>query len=142
MAACQSKAPQPVSIEAGDVCQFCRMAISQPVFAGQFIDKDGNAFKFDDIGCMIRFLSRQEGRNTVAAFFVMDYNDKRWIAAEQATYVKSDKTATPMGSGLTAFREGSRGREFAAKVNGHVLHFDDLWKGDAAGLPHVPATPR
>src|SRR5215831_2569308 len=123
MAACQSRMPQPASIEPGDMCQFCRMAVSRSGYASQFIDRDGNAFKFDDIGCMVRFVRDHNRMRSVAAFFVMDYNDKSWLAAEEATYVKSEKTASPMGSGLTAFRDESRGQEFAAKLNGQVLHF-------------------
>ena len=119
------------------------MTISQAGYAAQFIDKDGSTFKFDDIGCMIRFAREDNRRNTVAAFFVVDYNDRRWLPAEQATYVKSEKMASPMGSGLIGFRDSPRARDFAGKNDGRVLLFDDLWRGDATELPqHVPTKPR
>ena len=113
------------------------MAISQAGYAAQFIDKDGNAFKFDDIGCMVRFVRENNRRDTAAEFFVMDYNDKQWSTAKQATFVKSEQTASPMASGLTAFREPARAQEYAAKNKGQVLRFDDLWTGNVAEPPHL-----
>jgi len=138
MTACQSGKVQPASIEAGDICAFCKMAISQAGYAGQFIDEEGSTFKFDDIGCMVRFARENNRRSSVAAFFVMDYNDRRWLDASQATYVKSAKTASPMASGLTAFRESSRAEEYSAKNDGRILHFEDLWQSDVAEPLHLP----
>lgn len=114
------------------------MAISQASYASQFIDKDGNVFKFDDIGCMIRFVRDNNQRDAVAKFFVMDYDHRQWLDGQQATYVKSDKNASPMGSGLTAFREASRTDDYAAKNKGRVLHFEELWKGEVVEPPHIP----
>jgi copper chaperone NosL len=142
MTACQSGTLHPASIEPGDICAFCKMAISQAGFAAQFIDKDGSTFKFDDIGCMIRYAREADRRNLVAAFFVMDYNDRRWLPAEQATYVKSGKIVSPMGSGLIGFRDRARAQDFAGKNVGRVLLFDDLWKAEVATPPHVPSNSR
>jgi copper chaperone NosL len=142
MTACQSGTPQPASIEPGDICAFCKMSVSQPAYAAQFIDKDGSNFKFDDVGCMIRFAREDNRRSKVAAFFVMDYNDHHWLPAERATYVKSEKTASPMGSGLVGFRDSSGAKDFAGKKGGRVLLFDDLWKGDVAEPQQVPTKPR
>jgi nitrous oxide reductase accessory protein NosL len=91
---------------------------------------------------MVRFARENNRRSSVAAFFVMDYNDRRWLDASQATYVKSAKTASPMASGLTAFRETSRAEKYAAKNNGRVLHFEDLWQSDVADPPRFPTRPR
>lgn len=132
MTACQSGTLQPVSIEPGDICAYCKMAISQAGYAAQFIDHDGNAVKFDDIGCMIRLVRENNRRDTAARFYAMDYNDKHWLVADQAVFVKSEQTASPMASGLTAFKEPARAQEYAAKSKGQILRFDDLWKGDVA----------
>jgi len=111
------------------------MVISQSGYAAELIDRDGNTFKFDDIGCMVRFTREGNRKDTVAKYYVMDYNDKRWIQAEQATYVKAEQTASPMASGLTAFQDPSRAKEYTARNKGQILHFDDLWKGDVAEPP-------
>lgn len=112
------------------------MAISQASYAGQFIDRDGNVFKFDDIGCMIRFARANNRRDQVVKFFVMDYDTKRWLQAIEATYVKSDETASPMASGLAAFHDNARAAGYAAKSKGRVLHFEQLWNADIAEPSH------
>jgi copper chaperone NosL len=118
------------------------MAISQASYAGQFIDREGNVFKFDDIGCMIRFARENNRSEQVTKFFVMDYDTKKWLEANGATYVKSDGTASPMASGLTAFQDISRATGHAAKSKGRVLHFEDLWKGDVAEPSRVTSRQR
>lgn len=142
MTACQSGSLQPTSIEAGDICTFCKMAISQANYAGQFIDRDGNVLKFDDVGCMIRFARENNRRDQVVKFFVMDFDTKRWLDAPGATYVKSDETASPMASGLAAFHDTSRAAGYAAKSKGRVLRFEDLWRGDVAEPSHVKSGQR
>ena len=142
MTACQPGTLQPASIEPGDICAFCKMAISQVGYAAQFIDKDGSTFKFDDIGCMIRFAVRENRRSSAVVFFVMDYKDRRWLTAERATYVKSERTASPMGSGVIAFGEGSRAHEFAGRNDGRVLLFHDLWENNVTEPPQVPTKRR
>lgn len=127
-----------MSIDPGDICALCKMAISQASYAGQFIDKDGNVLKFDDIGCMIRFVRDNNQRDAVAKFFVMDYDTRQWLDGQQATYVKADRNASPMGSGLTAFRETSRADDYAAKNKGRLLHFEDLWKSGVVEPQHIP----
>jgi len=138
LAGCRAEAPRPASIEPGEICAFCKMAISQSAYAAQLVDQEGNSFKFDDIGCMIRFV-RADGRQArVAAYFVMDSVDRHWLEAAKATYVKSKRTASPMSSGLVAFADPVRARQFAAKSGGQVLRFDELWEGKNAE-PAPPA---
>lgn len=118
------------------------MAISQAGYAAEFVDKDGSILKFDDIGCMVRYVRDHDRKDAVAAFFVMDYNDKHWLTAQQATYVKSERSLSPMASGLTAFREPSQAHDYEEKNNGQTLGFDDLWKGDVAEPPRHSTMPR
>ncbi len=53
-AACRTGPPRPI-IEPSDMCSRCRMAISQNRYAAELVDRDGNVWKFDDIGCMVRY---------------------------------------------------------------------------------------
>ncbi len=43
-----------------EVCEECKMAVSDPHFAAQVIDPEGNAHYFDDIGCSILWLKRHQ----------------------------------------------------------------------------------
>ena len=52
---CQTRAFEPVAIVPEDMCSYCKMAISEKRYAAELIDSEGQAFKFDDIGCMVNF---------------------------------------------------------------------------------------
>jgi len=103
------------------------MAISQKKYAAEFIDKDGAVIKFDDIGCMIRFIKEHEMKVNVEAYFVVDYSTHSWLDARGATYVRSSALPSPMGSGLAAFKDRPEAEALAAKYHGRLLRLDDLW---------------
>lgn len=121
--ACQAD-QRPQAIEAHDVCTSCKMAISQPRYAAQAVDKDGNAHKFDDIGCLLRYL--REHNPPRQRVYVMDYVHQQWLAAESAVFVKSDAVESPMAGGLAAFRDQSAAQQFLKSNAGQVMNFSEL----------------
>jgi copper chaperone NosL len=102
------------------------MAISQKKYAAEFVDREGTVFKFDDIGCMLRFV-KQRTMNDQKAWFVVDYRTQRWLQAEAATFVKS-ALPSPMGSGLIALANRADAEAYSQKYRGQVLDFEDLRK--------------
>ena len=128
LASCQKGATEPVAIEANDMCSFCRMSISEKRFAAEFIDVDGEVFKFDDIGCMASFVEQKKSRAPIHATFVMDFDARHWLRAEDAFYVRSSEFATPMGFGIAAFKDQSPAEAAATKFRGTMLRFSDLIK--------------
>jgi copper chaperone NosL len=129
---CQKGAPEPVAIEREDMCSFCRMAISEKRYAAEFIDNEGQAFKFDDIACMARFTREMRGQGRIAARFVMDFQAKTWLKAEDAYYAQAKEIKTPMSGGIVAFKDESPAKETAGQYGGKVLRFDDVFFGEAA----------
>jgi copper chaperone NosL len=124
---CQAGEARPAAIDKDDVCALCKMAISEPRYAAQIVDKDGNNHKFDDIGCMLRFARDRKLNDASATFFVMDYESgKDWLNARQTTFVRSDAISSPMASRLGAFRSRSKAGDFSAKNKGQVLTFEEL----------------
>lgn len=121
-----SPSRQPVDIEPSDMCGYCRMAISQKQFAAEALDVDGNAIKFDDIGCMRRFLAAAEVKHPVR--FVMDYRQRRWLNADAALFVRGSGVPTPMGGGILAFGERSRAEAESRATGGEVVPFAALLK--------------
>src|SRR5262245_60201794 len=73
---------RPVELLPEDACAFCRMAISEKRFACELVTKDGDAVKFDDIGCMLHY--RKERAELVAATFVVDFETREWLKSEEA----------------------------------------------------------
>ena len=128
IANCQKTSIQPVAIEANEMCSFCKMDISEKRYAAEFIDADGQAFKFDDIGCMANFINQKKTSAPVRARFVMDFNRHEWLNAESAFYVRSSEFKTPMSGNIVAFRDEAGARDAAAKYHGALLLLDDLIK--------------
>jgi copper chaperone NosL len=124
--------PVPVPLYPGeDVCDTCRMLISDEKFAAECVMKKGRVKKFDDVICMVRYFdsartSETASRNDVKAYFVKDYVTKNWLDANKAHFVKADVT-TPMGSGTVAFKESERATIIARDNEGKLLTFNDIW---------------
>ena len=120
---CQRSLIKPIAIAPEDVCSFCKMAISEKRYAGQYVDKDGQAFKFDDLTCMTSF---NEGSN-IAASFVMDFEAKQWLKAEDAIYVRSSELKTPMSGGMIAFKDEAPAEQASRNYHGKLLRFGDVF---------------
>ena len=119
LTACASGEIKPVPIEASDMCSFCKMAISEKQFASEIITENEEVFKFDDIGCLLRYRQKAGSQLKPVAIFVMDYDSRQWIKAENAFFAKSSTIKTPMGSNIIAYGDKS-------KAGNESLTFDAL----------------
>ena len=125
---CGSNQVEPVALAPEDMCDYCRMIISEKRYAAEFIDSEGQAFKFDDISCMANFINSKGSTTKVVARFVMDFDSRQWIKADDAYYVRSPELTTPMNGGMIAFKDKSKAEQAAAKYRGQLLLFKDLLK--------------
>ena len=126
LVSCQNKPIGPVVIEANDMCSFCRMSISERRYAAELIDNDGQAFKFDDIGCMANFIRQKRNNGAIQATFVMDFDRREWLQAEKASYVRSAELNTPMNGGIVAFKDQAGANAAVAKYHGTMLRFGEI----------------
>ncbi len=83
-----------------EICEECKMAVSDPHYSTQVIGPDGKAYFFDDIGCSILWLRRQPWKEK-SRVWVNDVKTKEWIEAKKALWVYGDPK-TPMGYGFAA----------------------------------------
>ncbi len=127
LAGCGAQKFEPVEIAAEDMCAFCKMAISEKQYAAEFLNRDGDVFKFDDIGCLANQLKTRQNRRNVAALYVVDYDARRWIDAQQAYFVRSEEFKTPMSGRVVAFKDRLKAEEAAAKYHGRPLGFDEVF---------------
>jgi copper chaperone NosL len=107
---CGSPEVKPVEIYPEDMCSNCKMAFSDHRFASEIISDQDEVFKFDDIGCMVKFKAKRSEMK-IAATYLKGYDSKEWIPYERAVIVKTD-VETPMGSGRVAFSDSTKAREF------------------------------
>ena len=105
-----------------DMCDRCSMIISEKQFSAQYILPGVEVKKFDDIGCMVHYMTKDEiRRDKILAVFVRDYNSKKWIRGEKSLYVASKNLKTPMGYGLAALKEKDSAESLANAKGGKVL---------------------
>lgn len=124
---------KPPDIRYGqDVCDQCRMIISEENTAAAYWTSNGEARRFDDIGGM--FLYQREHDEAVAAYWVHDSISGDWLKAEAATFVLNAGLQTPMGFGLVAFADAAKADALAFGEEGaRVLSFAELETGLDSG---------
>jgi len=105
-----------------DMCERCKMAISDRKFAVQIIDpKSGKVYKFDDIGCAVLWMDETNiPWKNQAILWITDAKTGAWIDARKAKYVEG--AITPMAYGIAAYSEetvppGKKVLDFKAAVN-------------------------
>lgn len=86
-----------------DMCERCKMAISERKFAAQIIEpKTGKAYKFDDIGCAVLWLDEEKiSWRKQAIVWITDAKTGKWIDARKARYTEG--AVTPMAYGFAAY---------------------------------------
>jgi nitrous oxide reductase accessory protein NosL len=88
-----------------DMCERCKMAISERKFAVQIIDpQSGKSYKFDDIGCAVLWMDEEKiPWREKAIIWITDAKNGRWIDARKAKY--TEDAITPMAFGFAAYTE-------------------------------------
>lgn len=88
-----------------DACSFCKMGIVDIKYGSEIITKKGKIFKFDDIGCLIKWMKsgavQVEHLNRI---LVMNYsNAGEWLDAQNAVFAQSESIHSPMNFNYAAF---------------------------------------
>lgn len=102
-----------------DICNRCRMAISEKRYAAQAVQPSGAAF-FDDIGCMALWL-RENRTDPSTALYVVDYRTQQWMPVHQAVFVRSQRIPSPMGYATAALADAAGARHWAREMDGRLL---------------------
>ena len=111
----------PVKIYYGeDICERCKMIISEKDFAAQYQTSPGKTVKFDDLGCMFHYMHSEE-KAQIEAVYVMDYDSKQWIDGKDAYYIWTENISTPMGQGVIALKDSKKAKELSNKEKGEYL---------------------
>lgn len=113
LAGCAASEIKPVDLYPEDQCAQCRMAVSEEAFASQIITKQGDVYKFDDLGCQEKFLKERTDL-AVAANYVKDYESRAWLPKEKSIIVQTGMK-TPMGSGKVAVADSAQAKRLAEK---------------------------
>jgi len=111
----------PVKIYYGeDICERCKMIISEKDFAAQYKLSNGKTVKFDDLGCLIQYTHDTE-KTSISEVYVMDYSSEGWIDGRKAYYIWTENINTPMGYGIISLKDGKEAKGLAEKEKGKSL---------------------
>ena len=113
-----SEASGPPEVRYGESrCDTCGMVIADPRFAAGWRTPDGEAARFDDIGCMVVLMQEQDPP-AGSAFYVHDYTSEEWLDATTASYVASAEIRSPMMYGLAATGSPEAASALGTEVSG------------------------
>lgn len=102
ISACSNPGPRPVKLNE-DVCAYCKMTVTDALFASQLTTLKGRQYVFDDLSCMTAY----KKENTVVEydrFYVADFcNPLTFIDLDKAILLRSDSLRSPMGGNVAAF---------------------------------------
>ncbi len=89
-----------------EACAHCRMHVGEPRFAAQLQKVDGQVLNYDDPGCLLKHLDRQQEADVHALWFHHVEQD-RWLSGEEAGFRRV--SPTPMGFDLGAVERDEPG---------------------------------
>lgn len=101
-AACQTAAEAADPVWGKQVCDACRMLVSDPRYAAQLLDAEGERSFYDDIGCLTEALDALPA--PPRGIWVRDATG-RWIDARGAHYGSS--APSPMDYGFVPEEHGA-----------------------------------
>ena len=86
-----------------DMCERCKMAISERKFAVEAIDiKKNKTYKFDDLGCALLWIEKNKvPLDENLKLWITDAKTGEWIDAKSAIYI--DGARTPMAYGFASY---------------------------------------
>ena len=137
-AACSHQNPLgPPDIHYGtDSCAGCGMIISDDRFAAAIVNPtpDTAPLLFDDIGCLLAYEQKNPAPAPWCHYF-HDARSHRWIAADQAFFVKTSQQ-TPMGSSILCFQSPADAAAEARQNKTDVFSYSELLREEAAASAH------
>ena len=122
LASCDSdKVIKPVDIHYGqDICERCKMIISEERFSSQMILKNGEVYNFDDIGGMITYVSENKINPETAVIYVKDFNTKKWLTSDEAVFISLENINSPMNFGLIAVSDNEIAGNIISEHGGKI----------------------
>jgi copper chaperone NosL len=120
-----SSGPEPLNY-GRDECQHCRMTLMDEKFGAEVINKNGKAYKFDDVGCLLQFVKAGNVKEeAMSEIYVVDFGKtKELLPLEKAQFLFGEGIKAPMGSKIAAFDKDRNISQEMAQLNAEPL----AWK--------------
>ena len=111
-----------------DACMHCKMTIVDKRYAAEMIDKKGKIFKFDDIACMMHYISENKIPQMDLNLFVADYREHtdNFLNAHEAIYIHHEFFISPMRGNTGAFSSPAEVNSLKDSLHTIVLSWNEL----------------
>ncbi|WP_028950049.1 nitrous oxide reductase accessory protein NosL [Sulfurihydrogenibium subterraneum] len=121
---CSQRGPEPV-IPGKDVCEYCKMVITDIKFAAETITKTGKIYKYDSIECAgADYLAKKD---SIKHVYVPNYlNPNEFLEAEKAYYLISDNLRSPMGLNVSAYKSLDDAQKMQKEKGGKIYDWEGL----------------
>ena len=118
---------KPIPIERNkDVCEYCKMVISDLKFASEVITKKGKVYKFDDFNCLRNFYKLHKDEIKFV-YFVPYEDEKKLVISDKVIILKSEKIRGPMGGNYIAFENEDNAFDMRRTLgDGKIMKFDEF----------------
>jgi len=125
--ACAAPAPGAFHYDV-DSCDYCRMTIGDARFAAQLVTRTGKIYRFDDPGCVVRFVTT--GRVADADVHSIWFNDHEHpdtrLNARAAVFVVSERIKAPMNGSMAAFGSPAAAAPFQTAIGGLLRSWSEI----------------
>ena len=113
-----------------DACTHCRMTIMDKRFAAELITSKGKIFKFDDFGCLLKYVKDENFDTRGALIFVADFNHPEggFLDARRAVFILDETFRSPMNGNFAATASEADADQLNMGVNGKLLTWISLSK--------------
>ena len=120
-----------------EICARCAMAVSDRNYSAQVrggrADKKPKVYKFDDVGCAVIWLDKQNWKDDPRTeIWVNDHRDGKWINAKTAWYIEMKNT--PMDYGMGAQIDKVEGAFDFEQAQKHIYEVEQRFNPHT-GLP-------
>lgn len=126
-----SCSPNPEPIDYGnDVCDFCKMNITDNKYAAELVTSKGKVYKFDSIECLFQFKELEfKSDDEIHSELVNDFsNPGELIDLRKAFFLKSYVFRSPMGMNVLSVSSEEKLSEIKSQHGGEVLTYNEVRK--------------
>ena len=119
--------PKPIQV-GKDLCDYCKMMVSDARFGAEIVTAKGKVYKFDDAHCLLSFLKegKEPQQMNGEIYFVCFSGDHPMIASANAMLLKSDQLHSPMGGNIAAFKNKDSLDKVQITFPGEVVAWKDI----------------
>ncbi|GIV45954.1 MAG: hypothetical protein KatS3mg036_0772 [Ignavibacterium sp.] len=122
--------PKPEPIDYGnDICEFCKMNITDNKYAAEIVTHKNKIYKFDSIECLFQFKKSFIKEEEIHSEWVNDFSQPgELINLKNAFFLKSDVYRSPMGMNVLSVASKDKLNEIINKDGGQEMNYNEVFE--------------